>query len=177
MGTAQLQGGLWAERAYYWATLMERNELPFFETVLMKLALDSTTALLDIACGTGQFVQMAALHGAQISGIDASAASIEIARQRVPSGTFAIGEMEELPYADHSFDAVTGFNAFQYAATPVHALQEARRVTKPGGKVAILWFGANHRIARRMSRSRHLARSFHHPLQAHLLRWHSLSQE
>ena len=98
MGTAQLQGGLWAERAYYWATLMERNQLPFFETVLMKLALDSTTALLDIACGTGQFVQMAALHGAQVSGIDASAASIEIARQRVPSGNFAIGEMEELRF-------------------------------------------------------------------------------
>jgi len=141
MGTAQLQGGLWAERAYYWATLMERNQLPFFETVLMKLALDSTTALLDIACGTGQFVQMAALHGAQVSGIDASAASIEIARQRVPSGNFAIGEMEELPYADHSFDAVTGFNAFQYAAIPTHALQEARRVTKPGGKVAMVAWG------------------------------------
>jgi SAM-dependent methyltransferase len=141
MGTAQLQGDLWAERAYYWATLLERTLLPAFETVLMKLAIDNNTTLLDIACGAGQFAQMAALHGAQISGIDASAASIEIARQRVPSGNFTIGEMEELPYPDHSFDVVTGFNAFQYASNPVHALQDARRVTKPGGKVAMVVWG------------------------------------
>ena len=141
MGTAQLQGALWSERARYWATLQERALLPAFETVLTKLAVDSTTTHLDIACGTGLATWLAALRGAQVSGLDASAASIEIARERVPQGSYAIGEIEELPYPDHTFDVVTGFNAFQYAAHPLRAIQEARRVTKMGGKVAMVFWG------------------------------------
>jgi SAM-dependent methyltransferase len=37
---------------------------------------------------------------------------------------------------------VTGFASFQYAADPVHALQQARRVARPGGTVAVLTWGA-----------------------------------
>lgn len=141
MGTAQLQGTLWSERAYDWATLMERCHLPAFETVLTKLSVGSGTTFLDIACGTGLAAWLGSLRGAQASGIDASATSIEIARERVPLGNFAIGEMEELPYPEQSFDAVSGFQAFQYASDPAHALAEARRVTKPSGKVGIVFWG------------------------------------
>jgi cyclopropane fatty-acyl-phospholipid synthase-like methyltransferase len=53
MGTAQVQGELWSERARYWATIHERVLLPAFEIVLTKLDVGSGTKLLDIACGTG----------------------------------------------------------------------------------------------------------------------------
>lgn len=141
MGTAHVQGTLWSERARYWATLQEQTLLPVFETVLTKLAVGNTTTFLDIACGTGLATWLSSLRGAWVSGLDASGASIEIARERVPQGNFAIGEMEELPYPDHLFDVVTGFNAFQYAANPTRALQEARRVAKPGGKIAVVFWG------------------------------------
>jgi ubiquinone/menaquinone biosynthesis C-methylase UbiE len=49
--------------------------------------------------------------------------------------------METLPHADGTFDIVTGFNAFQYAARPVNALREARRVSKPGGHIVIAVWG------------------------------------
>jgi ubiquinone/menaquinone biosynthesis C-methylase UbiE len=49
--------------------------------------------------------------------------------------------MEELPYADASFDVVTGFSSFQFAENPVNALREARRVVKPGGYVAMVAWG------------------------------------
>ena len=49
--------------------------------------------------------------------------------------------MEELPYADRTFDVVAGFNSFQFAASPVHALQEARRVSRPGASLVITVFG------------------------------------
>jgi SAM-dependent methyltransferase len=78
---------------------------------------------------------------AKTAGVDASAPFIEIARARVPGGDFRVAEMEALPHADDSFDVVTGFNAFQYAASPVKALQEARRVAKPGGFIVIAVWG------------------------------------
>jgi SAM-dependent methyltransferase len=46
-------------------------------------------------------------------------------------------DLEQLPFADGSFDLVTGFNSFQFARDPVNALREARRVTKAGGQVAV----------------------------------------
>lgn len=49
--------------------------------------------------------------------------------------------MEQLPFDDAGFDAVAGFNSFQYAANPVNALREARRVVRPDGRVAIAVWG------------------------------------
>jgi ubiquinone/menaquinone biosynthesis C-methylase UbiE len=76
-----------------------------------------------------------------VSGIDAALPAVEIARERVREGDFRVGELEALPYDDDSFDVVTGFCSFQYAADPVHALCEARRVVRPGGIVAIVTWG------------------------------------
>jgi SAM-dependent methyltransferase len=49
--------------------------------------------------------------------------------------------MEELPNADCTFDVVAGFNSFQFATSPLHALQEARRVSRPGASLVIAVFG------------------------------------
>src|SRR5262245_17283913 len=62
-------------------------------------------------------------------------------RARVPSGDLREGEMTALPWPDHTFDLVTGFNAFQYAHDFIQALSEARRVVKPGAHVTIALWG------------------------------------
>jgi SAM-dependent methyltransferase len=65
---------------------------------------------------------------------------IEVAHERVPDGDFQVGDMESLPWPDGSFDAVTGFNSFQFARDPVAALTEARRVLAPDGKLGmVIW--------------------------------------
>jgi ubiquinone/menaquinone biosynthesis C-methylase UbiE len=87
--------------------------------------------VLDIGCGPGGFCQLAAEAGASVTGIDASPPLVNIARERVPAARFDIGDMQFLHYEDDSFDLVTGFNTFQYAADPVAALREAGRVTSP----------------------------------------------
>lgn len=51
-----------------------------------------------------------------------------------------LGEMELLHY-DNSFDLVTGFNSFFFAANLVAALREAGRVAKPGAPVLIEVWG------------------------------------
>lgn len=140
-GTAPLQGDLWGVRADDWAKLQEGVFLPLYEHVLHHPDLAQASSSLDVACGAGLAAQVFARKISAVAGIDACSGFIELARQRVPGGDFRVGEMEALPYADESFDAVTGFNAFQYAASPVNALREARRVAKPGRPVVIATWG------------------------------------
>jgi SAM-dependent methyltransferase len=112
-----------------------------YDAVLRKVSLKRGTRLLDAGCGSGQFAQLASARGAKVTGLDASPAFVEIARARTPDGDFRVGELESLPYADDSFDLVTGFNSFQFATNPVNALREARRVARRGGTVVIVTWG------------------------------------
>lgn len=98
-------------------------------------------SILDVGCGPGLAAQVFSRRIGHVAGADAAAPFIEIARRRVPGGDFRVAEMELLPYADGTFEATTGFNAFQYAASPVNALREARRVVKAGGVIVIAVWG------------------------------------
>jgi ubiquinone/menaquinone biosynthesis C-methylase UbiE len=80
--------------------------------------------LLDVGCGSGLALQLAAKRGASVSGLDASAGLLEVARQRLAEADLRQGDVEQLPWADDSFDAATAFNAVQYATDPVQALRE-----------------------------------------------------
>ena len=140
-GSATVQGDLWSARAHDWVEAQESTFWPVYDAVLRKTALRPGTRLLDAGCGAGQFAQLAAAKGARVAGLDASPAFVEIARSRVPEGDFRVGELESLPYADDSFDLVTGFNSFQFASNPVNALREAGRVAKRGGTVVIVTWG------------------------------------
>jgi SAM-dependent methyltransferase len=61
---------------------------------------------------------------------------------RVPDGDFRLAMMEALPWPDATFDVVTGFNTFQYALDVPLALQEAMRVLRPDGRIAVCKWGA-----------------------------------
>jgi SAM-dependent methyltransferase len=140
-GSAPMQGELWSVRAGDYAEIQEPTFLPLYESVLARPELANADAILDVGCGPGLAAQMFAKRIRNVAGIDASAPFIEIAKRRVPGGDFRVAEMEELPHADKSFDVVTGFNSFQYAASPVNALREARRVAKPAGHIVIAVWG------------------------------------
>jgi SAM-dependent methyltransferase len=140
--TADVNERLWGSRANDWADIQERTARPVYEAVLERTRVMAGTRYLDVGCGAGMAAQMAARRGAQVSGIDAAEALIEIARRRTPTGDFRRGDLEELPFDDRSFDVVTGFNSFQYAGNPVAALAEARRVARPGGLIVIMIWGS-----------------------------------
>jgi SAM-dependent methyltransferase len=76
-----------------------------------------------------------------VSGIDATAELLAIARERVAEADLYQGDLQFLPFKDASFDIVTGFNSFFYAADVVAAFREARRVLRQGGHVAVTAFG------------------------------------
>ena len=140
LGTAELQGRLWSVNAADWAELQEPYMEPAYTAGLDALGVGDGTRLLDIGCGAGRALRLGADRGADVSGLDASPGLLEYARRRVPGATIVQGELQSLPFADDAFDAVAGFNSFQYAADPTEALREAKRVTAVGGRIlALVW--------------------------------------
>ena len=141
MGTAEVQGALWGAAARDWSELNEPHCAALYEAVFDAIGVDGSTELLDAGCGAGLALQIAVKRGATVTGFDASAALLEIAAERVPGADLRRGDLESLPYRDGAFGAVTSFNAVQYAADPVAALRELKRVTQPGSPIAVLSWG------------------------------------
>ena len=105
-------------------TTLEPKMVVLYESVLDNVDAGSGTRLLDLGCGAGLFLRLAAQRGATVTGID-----------------LTVGEIESLPYGDDAFDVVTAINAFQFAAEPAKALREAGRVGRRGAPVVIATWG------------------------------------
>ena len=139
--SGEANGRIWGLRAADWSAIQEPQCAPAYHAVFDKAVVGSATRVLDAGCGAGMALRLAADLGAEVSGIDASVALLNVARDRLPGAKLEHGDLEKLPFQDNSFDIVTGFNSFQFATNPVAALQEARRVTRPGGRVFIMTWG------------------------------------
>ncbi len=119
--------------ARFWTSLAA----PARAAVAGALDLARGIVLLDIGCGPGDFCALAIERGAQASGLDLDPAMIVLARTRAPRADLRVGSMDALPWPNAAFDAATAFNVLQFAETPARALSEARRVLRPGGRLAI----------------------------------------
>lgn len=140
MSTKTIQVKTWGIAPEYWSQHFEPFFLPMYKKALRQLELTEGTLLLDAGCGTGLFSSMAIKAGAQVIGIDTAPGLLEVARRRNPDNNFMEEDLESLPFANNSFDVVTGFNSFQYAGNFENALKEAKRVLKPGGRLVIgIW--------------------------------------
>jgi ubiquinone/menaquinone biosynthesis C-methylase UbiE len=92
--------------------------------------------VLDVASGPGYVAAAAAERGAGVTGVDFAAAMVAAARSRYPKVTFQEGDAEALPFPDASFDAVTMSFGLMHLGRPEHAIGEAHRVLRPGGRFA-----------------------------------------
>ena len=93
--------------------------------------------VLDACCGPGILSAEVAKRGARPIGIDFSDAALELARANVVGATFEQGDAQSLSFEQNSFDAVVcGFGVI-HVPDPARALEEFRRVVRPGGCVAI----------------------------------------
>jgi SAM-dependent methyltransferase len=139
--TAAIQGELWGARARDWADENEPLWRPVFETAVKQAGAAAGKRYLDIGCGTGGALIAARDCGAEVAGLDASENFVAIARERLPGAKIEVGEMEELPFDDRTFDIVTGINSFQFAGDIVRALAEAGRVLRKDGTLLMLVWG------------------------------------
>lgn len=105
--------------------------------------LPAGSSVLEVAPGPGYLsIQLARLGRYQITGLDISHTFVEIARQKaVEAGVqvdFRHGNASAMPFADNHFDFAVCQAAFKNFSEPVQALNEFRRVLKPGGQAVIL---------------------------------------
>jgi ubiquinone/menaquinone biosynthesis C-methylase UbiE len=96
--------------------------------VLDAAEVKSGKQVLDVCCGPGIITAAATARGAQTTGIDFSAAVVEIANSNVPDAEFHEADAQSLPYADNSFDAVVCGFGIIHVPDPQKALSEMHRV-------------------------------------------------
>ena len=107
------------------------------------LELRAGLRVLDVGCGTGEYVRVMAplVAPGGVVGIDLSAALIDRARQLSgdagPNLSFRVGDAYELPFPDGSFDRVICTQVLLHLADPWRAVQEMRRILAPGGRLSI----------------------------------------
>jgi 2-polyprenyl-6-hydroxyphenyl methylase / 3-demethylubiquinone-9 3-methyltransferase len=113
--------------------------VPYFRNVLEK-QFDQELGqvrLLDIGCGGGVLTEEFASMGCQVTGIDISPRSIEIARMHAARTGLAInyqvGAGTELPFAGDSFVTVSCCDVLEHIHDWKRVIVEAGRVLKPGG--------------------------------------------
>lgn len=95
-------------------------------------------ALLDVGCATGTFARIACDAGWQTTGLDASAWSLDRARERCPRVTFVRGLVEDAAFPAAGFDAVTLWDTLEHVPDPAAVLGRVHAWLRPGG-----WLFAN----------------------------------
>jgi ubiquinone/menaquinone biosynthesis C-methylase UbiE len=109
--------------------------------------------VLDAGCGPGSLVEQLAIGGYRVSAMDAAEGMLRQARARVEAAAplhpvqFSLGDIEQLPYPDASFDLVCSTGVIEYLKDDAQVLTEFRRVLRPGGFLVLpvtnIWSPAN----------------------------------
>lgn len=122
------------EGKHWWFAGRRRIIAGFIEKVCRDLG-KARPRILDVGCGTGANLQMLAQFGAA-EGVDVSPEALDFCRAR---GLAQVkqGAAESLPFADASFDLVTGLDVVEHLDDDIAGLGEMRRVLRPDGRVVL----------------------------------------
>ncbi|MFM9136184.1 MAG: demethylmenaquinone methyltransferase [bacterium] len=96
--------------------------------------------IVDLAAGTGTSSLPLAAAGALVIPCDFSLGMLAVGRERQPGLPFVAGDALRLPFADRSLDAITISFGLRNTADPLAALEEMRRVVRPGGRLVVCEF-------------------------------------
>jgi len=117
-----------------------RRRARFFETAILPRLATEGRRWIDVGCGSGYFARMLAGRGAEVLGLDGSAAMIEAAwaattTDATPVAFEVVDTVERLPLADASADGCLSLSVLEYLDDPWTCLAEMTRVVRPGGTV------------------------------------------
>ena len=117
-----------------------------YPPVLEELKQRQFRELLDVGCGTGPMIELLLKEfpDGQYTGIDLTPRMIEVARAKnLPHAEFLVGDSENLPFAENTFDVVVCTNSFHHYPDPQAFLNGAARVLKKGGRLILRDYTSN----------------------------------
>ena len=151
------QRDLWNRMAGGWVRQydeLERVTRPVNEWLCKPAHLAPGMRVLDIASGSGQPAFTAARRvqpGGIVVATDISPEMVEALRARAAADVIdnleaREADMDELPFEDGSFDAITCRWGYMFSEQPQRAFAESRRVLKPGGRLATATWDGSERV-------------------------------
>ena len=95
-------------------------------------------AVLDVACGLGEWLLVCREVGADVYGVDLSEQAIAACKRHLVDGEFHAVPAENLPFEDGKFDLVSCLGSLEHFVEPVVSLKEMARVAKDNARFLIL---------------------------------------
>ena len=111
-----------------------------YPPILEELKKDDFEDLLDVGCGTGPMIELLASEfpDRRYTGLDLTPRMVEVADAKgIGNARFVVGDAEDLPFDDASFDAIICANSFHHYPNPRAFFGEASRVLRPGGRLVL----------------------------------------
>jgi SAM-dependent methyltransferase len=134
---------IWAGRAAAYADSFAKLCAHPVPALLDAASVTTGTCLLDVGTGPGTVAAAAHGRGARVSAVDAEPGMVELAARTVPQADVRVGTLPGLPYEDALFDATVANFVLNHVGRPGVAAAELRRVTRPGGRVAVTIWSAD----------------------------------
>lgn len=122
------------EQSHWWYIGRRRIIGEFVEKICRRVN-DRRPRILDVGCGTGANLLLLSKYG-DAEGVDVSEDALSFCRERGLEKV-RLGDGEELPYEDGTFDLVTAFDVVEHMDDDLAGLKEMRRVLRPGGRVLL----------------------------------------
>ena len=97
----------------------------------------NSRSLLEVGSGDGYVLKALSDLPVSLTGIEISEKRIERSRALVPQAEIVAGDAREMPFADHSFDIVVCSEVLEHVPEPERAIEEMKRVVRPGGLVIV----------------------------------------
>ena len=113
--------------------------------LVKEMSIKQNQCILDVATGTGDVAFKLAPKCKEVTGIDIASNMIDLAeikkkKKNFNNVSFLVGDAEELPFEDSSFDSITIAYGYRNISDPEKALKEFNRILKNNGKLFILEF-------------------------------------
>ncbi len=135
---SQAEVAAWFDATYRQKGLRYLRPARAYPIFLQLLGAKPGERLLDVACGAGLVLAAARERDVVPSGIDLSGEAVALAQRLLPGVDAQIGNAEQLPFADGTFDHVTCLGSLERFLDRERALREMARVGKPTARFCFL---------------------------------------
>ncbi len=118
----------------------QKTKNPWIEKKIKDHFPDSneTIKIVDVGCGAGFLTNYLAMSYKNVTGLDASQASLDVARNKneaikAHEAKYIVGDAYQLPFSNQSVDIVCAMDFLEHVENPQKVISECSRILKPGG--------------------------------------------